>query len=62
MMAQRCKTQRQVTKFDRVVKREICQITNRGTQVPGVQTSFEGDHKPNYMLAIIEKVMIHFCF
>ncbi|XP_037908419.1 probable DNA mismatch repair protein Msh6 isoform X2 [Hermetia illucens] len=56
MMAQRCKTQRQVTKFDRVVKREICQITNRGTQVPGVQTSFEGDHKPNYMLAIIEKV------
>uniref|UniRef100_A0A1B0F0L9 DNA mismatch repair protein n=1 Tax=Phlebotomus papatasi TaxID=29031 RepID=A0A1B0F0L9_PHLPP len=54
MMQERCKKQKSVTKFDRVVKREICQITNRGTRVFGQQVQLTGDFQPQYMLAIAE--------
>ncbi|XP_055695973.1 probable DNA mismatch repair protein Msh6 isoform X2 [Lutzomyia longipalpis] len=54
MMQERCKKQKTVTKFDRVVKREICQITNRGTRVFGQQVQLTGDFQPQYMLAIAE--------
>ncbi|GAB0091644.1 DNA mismatch repair protein [Sergentomyia squamirostris] len=54
MMQERCKKQKSVTKFDRVVKREICQITNRGTRVFGQQVQLTGDFQPQYMMAIVE--------
>ncbi|XP_043647022.1 probable DNA mismatch repair protein Msh6 [Drosophila teissieri] len=54
MMTERCKRIR-ATKFDKVVAREICQITNRGTQVFGSQCKIGPNHQPNYMLAIVEQ-------
>ncbi|EDW94848.1 probable DNA mismatch repair protein Msh6 [Drosophila yakuba] len=54
MMTERCKRIK-ATKFDKVVAREICQITNRGTQVFGSQCKIGPNHQPNYMLAIVEQ-------
>ncbi|XP_075160076.1 DNA mismatch repair protein Msh6 [Haematobia irritans] len=54
MMTERCKRGKS-TKFDRVVKREICQITDRGTQVYGSQCLVTQNHQNNYMLSIVEK-------
>ncbi|KAM7356544.1 DNA mismatch repair protein Msh6 [Cochliomyia hominivorax] len=54
MMTERCKRIKP-TKFDKVVRREICQITNRGTQVFGSQNQITPNHQPNYMLAIVEQ-------
>lgn len=56
MMQERIKTLKKTTKFDKVVSREICQVTNRGTQVFGQQVPLTNDHQPNYMLAVAEKV------
>ncbi|XP_064540751.1 probable DNA mismatch repair protein Msh6 [Drosophila montana] len=54
MMTERCKRIK-ATKFDKVVAREICQITDRGTQVFGSQCAIGPNHQPNYMLAIVER-------
>ncbi|XP_016969087.2 LOW QUALITY PROTEIN: probable DNA mismatch repair protein Msh6 [Drosophila rhopaloa] len=54
MMTERCK-QIKASKFDKVVAREICQITNRGTQVFGSQCKIGPNHQPNYMLALVEQ-------
>ncbi|XP_059613842.1 probable DNA mismatch repair protein Msh6 [Phlebotomus argentipes] len=54
MVQERCKKQKGVTKFDKVSRREICQITNRGTRVFGQQVQLTGDFQPQYMLAIVE--------
>ncbi|XP_017135484.1 probable DNA mismatch repair protein Msh6 [Drosophila miranda] len=54
MVAERCKRIKS-TKFDKVVAREICQITNRGTQVFGSQCKIGPNHQPNYMLALVEQ-------
>ncbi|XP_017019543.1 probable DNA mismatch repair protein Msh6 [Drosophila kikkawai] len=54
MMTERCKRIK-ATKFDKVVAREICQITNRGTQVFGSQCQIGPNHQPNYMLALVEQ-------
>ncbi|XP_017844448.2 probable DNA mismatch repair protein Msh6 [Drosophila busckii] len=54
MMTERCKRIKP-TKFDKVVAREICQITDRGTQVYGSQCAIGPNHQPNYMLAIVEQ-------
>ncbi|XP_017107775.2 probable DNA mismatch repair protein Msh6 [Drosophila bipectinata] len=54
MMTERCKRIK-ATKFDKVVAREICQITNRGTQVFGSQCKIGPNHQPNYMLALVEQ-------
>ncbi|EDV97736.1 probable DNA mismatch repair protein Msh6 [Drosophila grimshawi] len=54
MMTERCKLIKP-TKFDKVVAREICQITDRGTQVFGSQCAIGPNHQPNYMLAIVEQ-------
>lgn len=56
MMAQRCKAKRNVTKFDKVVNREICQITTKGTCVYGAQMATAKNALPCYMMAIAEKV------
>lgn len=58
MMAERVKTMSRATKFDKVVRREICQVVNRGTQVFGQQVDITNDHQPNYMLAICEKAAL----
>ncbi|EDW79457.1 uncharacterized protein Dwil_GK20488 [Drosophila willistoni] len=54
MMTERCKRIK-ATKFDKVVAREICQITDRGTQVFGSQCAIGPNHQPNYMLALVEQ-------
>lgn len=54
MMSERCKTMKNCTKFDRVVNREICQVTNKGTQVFGQQVQITVKHQPNYLLSIVE--------
>lgn len=55
MMQERVKQQTKTTKFDKVVKREVCQVVNKGTQVFGQQVAITNDYQPNYMLAIVEK-------
>lgn len=58
MMSERCKKTKP-TKFDKVVRREICQISNRGTQVFGTQCQITPRYQPNYMLAVVEKVVAY---
>ncbi|XP_055906922.1 probable DNA mismatch repair protein Msh6 [Eupeodes corollae] len=56
MMTERCKKQGKTTKFDKVVKREICQISNRGTQIYGSHyCQITPNYQPNYMLSVVEK-------
>lgn len=56
MMEERLKTMVKKTKFDKVVKREVCQVINRGTQVFTQQVAVTNNYEPNYMLAVCEKV------
>lgn len=44
------------TKFDKVVRREVCQVVNRGTQVFGQLVEISNEYQPKYMLAVVEKV------
>lgn len=60
MMQERLKLMKKTTKFDKVVCREICQVTNRGTQVFGQQVPLTNSHQANYMLAVTEKVSLHY--
>ncbi|XP_049885567.1 probable DNA mismatch repair protein Msh6 isoform X2 [Pectinophora gossypiella] len=55
MMQERCKKLRQSSKWDKVVRREICQVTLRGTQVCGLQDPGPGEASAAYMLAITEE-------
>ncbi|KAJ6635780.1 putative DNA mismatch repair protein Msh6 [Pseudolycoriella hygida] len=55
MMEKRLKDGKKYTKFDKVVKREVCQITNRGTQVFSQQLAVTNNYEPSYMLAVCEK-------
>lgn len=55
MAAKRCK-QSSSTKFDKVVRREICQITNRGVRVPTVQDAQLATPYSNYLLSLVEKI------
>ncbi|KAK4878256.1 hypothetical protein RN001_010762 [Aquatica leii] len=54
MMAERCKTKRS-GKFDKVVNREICQISTQGTCIYGAQMREAKQALPYYMIAIAEK-------
>lgn len=56
IMSERIKHQHKPTKFVKVVKREICQVVNRGTQVFGQQVEITPEYQPNYMMAVIERV------
>lgn len=56
MMDERRKRLKQTSKYDKVVKREVCQVSHRGTQVYGQQCHLPQDADPNYMLTICEKV------
>lgn len=59
MMAERCKRMSRPTKFDRVVEREICQITSRGTRT---YNAIEGDNwQVNYCcIAFISTQLLTF--
>ena len=56
MMEARCKAMGRSTKFDRVVRREICQLTSAGTRVWGVQDAAPTASDPANLLAITSKV------
>lgn len=56
MMSERCKHQAKTTKFDKVVSREICQITTKGTQTFSFIDGEAKESETNYLLAITEKV------
>lgn len=47
-----------VTKFDKVVKREICQITTKGTRVFSVIDGDASTSENNYLFALTEKVYL----
>lgn len=47
-----------VTKFDKVVKREICQITTKGTRVFSVIDGDVSTSENNYLFALTEKVSL----
>lgn len=55
MMNERCKAKK-ATKFDKVVSREICQVSMRGTCIYGAQMQEAKQAAPCYMLALAEKV------
>lgn len=55
-MAERVKQMKKVTKFDKVVSREVCQVVNKGTQVFGQQIQISNEFESHFMLAIAEKV------
>ncbi|XP_037040752.1 probable DNA mismatch repair protein Msh6 [Bradysia coprophila] len=55
MNAERVKTTPRATKFEKGLRREICQVTNRGTQVFSQQVGVTNNYEPNYMLAVCEK-------
>ncbi|XP_033303420.1 probable DNA mismatch repair protein Msh6 [Bombus bifarius] len=55
MMAQRCSKMTRPTKFDKVVKREICQISSKGTRVYTPQDVEASTANSNYLLSLIEK-------
>jgi len=47
-----------VTKFDKVVRREICQITTKGTRVFSVIDGDASTSENNYLFALTEKVCL----
>ncbi|XP_059051642.1 probable DNA mismatch repair protein Msh6 isoform X2 [Achroia grisella] len=55
MMQERCKQTGKNSKWDKVVRREVCQVTVRGTQVCGLQDPGPAESGAAYMLAIAEE-------
>ncbi|CAG0893054.1 unnamed protein product [Darwinula stevensoni] len=51
----RCKKMSRSSKFDKVVNRELCRITTRGTMTCGVLEGDIGDSRARYLLAIAEQ-------
>lgn len=56
MATDRCKSSGKNTKFDKVVKREVCQVATRGTISHSVIEGQATDPQPSYLLALTEKV------
>lgn len=50
------KNGKRTTKFNKVVRREVCQVVNKGTQVYGQLVEISNEYQPKYMLAVVEKV------
>ncbi|XP_068210274.1 DNA mismatch repair protein Msh6 isoform X2 [Palaemon carinicauda] len=55
MMEKRIKTLSRPTKFDRVVRREICQISTKGTRVYSVLDGESSESSTSYLLALSER-------
>ncbi|XP_061914371.1 DNA mismatch repair protein Msh6 [Entelurus aequoreus] len=56
MMEARCKTLFKPTKFDRVVKREVCRIITRGTQTYSVLDGTPAESQSKFLLSVKEKM------
>lgn len=55
-------TVKKSTKFDKVVRREICRITSKGTRTFGIIDGETNDAENSFLIAISEKVYIIFYF
>ncbi|XP_041802943.1 DNA mismatch repair protein Msh6 [Chelmon rostratus] len=55
MMETRCKTMAKPTKFDRVVRREVCRIITRGTQTYSVLDGAPSESQSKFLLSVKEK-------
>lgn len=55
MMEARCKAMARPTKFDRVVRREVCRIITRGTQTYSVLDGAPSEAQSKYLLSLKEK-------
>ncbi|XP_062256703.1 DNA mismatch repair protein Msh6 isoform X2 [Platichthys flesus] len=55
MMETRCKTMFKPTKFDRVVRREVCRIITRGTQTYSVLDGAPSESQSKFLLSVKEK-------
>ncbi|XP_063381662.1 probable DNA mismatch repair protein Msh6 [Cydia fagiglandana] len=55
MMQDRCKKLGQTSKFDKVVRREICQVTLRGAHAAGLQDPGPVEPGADYMLCVAEE-------
>ncbi|XP_026761420.2 probable DNA mismatch repair protein Msh6 isoform X2 [Galleria mellonella] len=55
MMQERCRQTGKNSKWDKVVRREICQVTLRGTQVCGLQDPGPAESGAAYMIGIAEE-------
>nr|XP_023676866.1 DNA mismatch repair protein Msh6 [Paramormyrops kingsleyae] len=55
MMEARCKTMARPTKFDRVVRREVCRIITRGTQTYSVLDGAPSEAQSKFLLSVKEK-------
>jgi len=49
-------TAKNTTKFDKVVRREICRITTKGTRTFGIIDGETNDAENSFLIAICEKV------
>ncbi|XP_025192945.1 DNA mismatch repair protein Msh6 [Melanaphis sacchari] len=55
MMTERCRSLKKTTKFDKVVRREICRITTKGTRTFGIIDGETNDAENSFLIAISEK-------
>ncbi|XP_051639646.1 DNA mismatch repair protein Msh6 [Manacus candei] len=55
MMEARCKSTAHTTKFDRVVRREICRIITKGTQTYSIMDCDPSENHSRYLLCVKEK-------
>lgn len=55
MMEARCKSMFKPTKFDRVVKREVCRILTKGTQTYSVLDGAPSESQSKFLLSLKEK-------
>lgn len=55
MMEARCKTLAKPTKFDRVVRREVCRIITRGTQTYSVLDGAPSETQSKFLLSLKER-------
>lgn len=63
MMEERCQETGRRGKFDKVVKREVCRVTTKGTQMLGIMESVFHTCQNQYLLAICETTqMFGVCF
>ncbi|XP_062318877.1 DNA mismatch repair protein Msh6 [Osmerus eperlanus] len=55
MMESRCKAMARPTKFDRVVRREVCRVITRGTQTYSVLDGAPAESHSSFLLSLKEK-------
>ncbi|XP_047510780.1 probable DNA mismatch repair protein Msh6 [Pieris napi] len=55
MMQDRCKREQKTSKYDKVVRREICQVSVRGAQVCGLQDNGPSESNSPFMMAVAEE-------